>query len=374
MLIICDHIHKIYSFSHFLWGQWHFDCFDWMLRTLLTSAAWQWCPIDRLESLEVSQESWPKNMWEHVRLSKFSSIFFMEIWGLESVETVEKKDTKRTQRTLDIGLCYEAAFPLDTDFCCWIHRQNKRNKRNKKEQTIGRFDKFRFKSSSLSFVHWYNRKSRLLSKIWDLRVPWGAARDGDLETLKMLISEGWDIGTRDHHGSNALLWAAGGFGGAPVRRCLKMQKLRRFLVLIAFCVTCWKLCHWQHFSWLCSSSFCLRTYHERGKMINDVRCTMCTFTTTGKCGKCSSWISALTVHLMDLSCQTRFVGNFALFRWRPCGALSFPSGSQSGPPCASEGVTICDTLLTVLFMFFLCFFFFSMCCIILFGSLVISYF
>eukprot|EP00434_Breviolum_minutum_P005569 symbB.v1.2.004912.t1/scaffold263.1/size248082/13 len=37
-----------------------------------------------------------------------------------------------------------------------------------------------------------------------------AARDGDLETLKMLISEGWDIGTRDHHGSNALLWAAGG--------------------------------------------------------------------------------------------------------------------------------------------------------------------
>ena len=28
----------------------------------------------------------------------------------------------------------------------------------------------------------------------------------------MLISEGWDIGTRDHHGSNALLWAAGVFG------------------------------------------------------------------------------------------------------------------------------------------------------------------
>ena len=83
-------------------------------------------------------------------------------------------------------------------------------------------------------------------------------------------------------------------------------------------------------------------------MMYDVRCT---FTTTGKCGKCSSRISTLTVHLMDLSCQTRFVENFALFRWRPCGALSFPSGSQSGPPCASEGVAICDTLLTVLFMF-----------------------
>lgn len=38
----------------------------------------------------------------------------------------------------------------------------------------------------------------------------GAARDGKLQQLRTLVAEGWSLATRDQHGSNALLWAAGG--------------------------------------------------------------------------------------------------------------------------------------------------------------------
>ena len=38
----------------------------------------------------------------------------------------------------------------------------------------------------------------------------GAARDGNLHQLRTLVAEGWSLATRDQHGSNALLWAAGG--------------------------------------------------------------------------------------------------------------------------------------------------------------------
>ena len=38
----------------------------------------------------------------------------------------------------------------------------------------------------------------------------GAARDGNLQQLRTLVAEGWSLATRDQHGSNALLWAAGG--------------------------------------------------------------------------------------------------------------------------------------------------------------------
>ena len=37
----------------------------------------------------------------------------------------------------------------------------------------------------------------------------GAARDGKLQQLRTLLAEGWNLATRDQHGSNALLWAAG---------------------------------------------------------------------------------------------------------------------------------------------------------------------
>jgi ankyrin repeat protein len=37
-----------------------------------------------------------------------------------------------------------------------------------------------------------------------------AARTGDEATLRKLFAEGWDALEEDRHGSNALLWAAGG--------------------------------------------------------------------------------------------------------------------------------------------------------------------
>ena len=46
-----------------------------------------------------------------------------------------------------------------------------------------------------------------------------AARDGDLEALKALAAEGWDVRTSDRHGSTALHWAAGG-GHLPIVRWL----------------------------------------------------------------------------------------------------------------------------------------------------------
>ncbi|CAK9106458.1 Protein VAPYRIN (MtVpy) (Protein HERMES), partial [Durusdinium trenchii] len=46
-----------------------------------------------------------------------------------------------------------------------------------------------------------------------------AARDGDVKRLMIFLSQGWDLQTRDRHGSNALLWAAGG-GHLELCRCL----------------------------------------------------------------------------------------------------------------------------------------------------------
>lgn len=46
-----------------------------------------------------------------------------------------------------------------------------------------------------------------------------AARDGDLAALRRLAAGGWDPLEEDRHGSNALLWAAGG-GHLPVCRFL----------------------------------------------------------------------------------------------------------------------------------------------------------
>ncbi|CAJ1334281.1 unnamed protein product [Effrenium voratum] len=37
-----------------------------------------------------------------------------------------------------------------------------------------------------------------------------AARDGDMKKIADMMAAGWDLESRDHHGSNALLWAAGG--------------------------------------------------------------------------------------------------------------------------------------------------------------------
>lgn len=37
-----------------------------------------------------------------------------------------------------------------------------------------------------------------------------AARDGDVAALRQMAAEGWDPLEEDRHGSNALLWAAGG--------------------------------------------------------------------------------------------------------------------------------------------------------------------